>query len=108
MALSTAKVTQLSAGVLFLLGVILSGGGAYLLWLGGSPYYVVTGAVLLIAGVLYLRGNLWSERSFALLLIGTLTGYCLTKRTHCSRRSTVSTIQPASIQGMLSTCVPCF
>src|SRR5215216_6322462 len=33
--------------------------------------------------------------------------YCLTNRTHCSCRSTVSTIQPASIQALVSTRSPC-
>src|SRR3972149_4239189 len=37
-----------------------------------------------------------------------LIDYCRTKRTHFSLRSTVSTIQPASIQGIVSTYVPCF
>src|SRR5262245_32289695 len=41
-----------------LLGLILTGGGVYLAILGGSPYYVLVGAMLLAAGCLMIRGRI--------------------------------------------------
>jgi quinoprotein glucose dehydrogenase len=38
-----------------LIGLILAGGGVYLVTLGGSPYYVLAGAMLLAAGYLLMR-----------------------------------------------------
>lgn len=38
--------------VLFLIGVVLAGGGAWLAALHGSPYYVLAGAGLMVAGAL--------------------------------------------------------
>jgi quinoprotein glucose dehydrogenase len=38
-----------------LLGFILAGGGAYLAALGGSLYYVLVGAMLLVAGCLMIK-----------------------------------------------------
>jgi quinoprotein glucose dehydrogenase len=43
--------------LLVLLGIALGGGGAELLLLHGSPYYLVTGMVLIAAGVLLWRGR---------------------------------------------------
>src|SRR5688572_29773283 len=48
------------------------------------------------------------ELHYATCLLTTDCNYCRTQRTHFSRRSTVSTIQPASIQEIDSTYVPCF
>src|SRR5215468_10599281 len=41
-----------------LLGFILAGGGAYLAMLGGSPYYVLVGAMLIAAGYLMIKGSI--------------------------------------------------
>jgi quinoprotein glucose dehydrogenase len=43
--------------VLFLLGLLLGAGGVELALLGGSLYYAVTGAVLVVAAVLLWRGR---------------------------------------------------
>src|SRR5262245_48298636 len=48
----------LLGGLLALLGFILAGGGAYLATLGGSPYYVLVGAMLLAAGYLMIKGRI--------------------------------------------------
>lgn len=70
---------NLSDGVLVMLGLIivliglfLAGGGAYLVWLGGSWYFVAMGAAMLVSGVLVAR----RRRAGALLYGGAfiLTG----------------------------------
>jgi len=61
-----------SAIILILIGLVLTGGGVYLAVLGGSLYYVIAGIAVLLSGVLYWRGNIWGERLYALMLIGTL------------------------------------
>ena len=43
--------------VLFLLGVVLGGGGVELAVLGGSLYYVITGIALIVAALLLWRGR---------------------------------------------------
>ncbi len=43
------------AALLVLAGLVLAGGGAWLLSLGGSFYYVVAGLLLIAAGVFYFR-----------------------------------------------------
>jgi len=60
-------------GILFILGgAALAGAGGWLAWLGGSPYYVVAGLLLLADGVLLLRRRPAALWLFALLLAGTL------------------------------------
>jgi quinoprotein glucose dehydrogenase len=48
----------LLGAVLALIGIVLTGGGIWLLWLGGSPYYVFAGLGLLASGILVIRGRL--------------------------------------------------
>ena len=43
--------------VLALVGLILASGGAWLVALGGSPYYLAVGLLLIVAGYFYLRGR---------------------------------------------------
>lgn len=45
-------------GVIALIGIILLAGGVWLLLLGGSPYYAITGAAMLVSGLLLMRGRL--------------------------------------------------
>jgi quinoprotein glucose dehydrogenase len=55
-----------------LLGLVMGGGGAWLLWIGGSAYYLLAGFLLLLTAVLLAR---YDERAlwvYALLLAGTL------------------------------------
>ncbi len=68
----TAVMTRVSGAILILIGIVLLAGGVQLITLGGSLYYAVTGAVVMISGVLYWRGARWGERLYALMLIGSL------------------------------------
>ena len=50
------SLTAIAIGlVVALIGVVLAGGGAYLALLGGSLYYVLTGAAMIAAGALLVR-----------------------------------------------------
>jgi glucose dehydrogenase len=42
---------------LILIGLYLTVGGGWLLALGGSPYYLVSGVVLILSGALLFRGS---------------------------------------------------
>ncbi|KQP17805.1 membrane-bound PQQ-dependent dehydrogenase, glucose/quinate/shikimate family [Pseudorhodoferax sp. Leaf267] len=55
------------AALLCLCGAFLAGGGAWLLALGGSPYYLAAGGALLLAGVL-----LWRRSGTALTVFAAL------------------------------------
>ena len=46
--------------LMILLGLVLGGGGLWLIVLGGSWYYLVAGLGLIVAGALMLRGNIAS------------------------------------------------
>ena len=63
--------TSLYAIVMVLIGVALFGGGAMLAFLGGSWYYVVAGALLVVSGVLIHRRNFAGIELFALGFVGT-------------------------------------
>src|ERR1051325_3361767 len=69
-------LTILLALVLLIIGFILALGGAYLVALGGSPYYVVAGVLLVITAVLMFRGEQLAigvyVATFALTLIWAL------------------------------------
>ena len=45
----------IGGGLVGLVGVALLGGGAWLIWLQGSPYYMLAGAAILATGVLLVR-----------------------------------------------------
>jgi quinoprotein glucose dehydrogenase len=53
------------------LGLVLGAGGARLLSLGGSAYYVVVGAALLASAVFLWRLSKWGARIYGALLAGT-------------------------------------
>lgn len=55
-----------------LLGLMLLGGGAWLVRLGGSWFYVAAGAVLVIEGVLLALGRRFVLTVHALLLAATM------------------------------------
>jgi quinoprotein glucose dehydrogenase len=55
-----------------LAGVALAVGGAWLLGLGGSPYYLVAGCGLAACGWLVVRGRAAALGAMAVLLLGTL------------------------------------
>ena len=58
--------------ILALIGIYMSVGGAYLVRLGGSPYYFITGVALLATAVLVWRGRATALWLYALILLGTL------------------------------------
>lgn len=62
-------VTGVAAG---LLGLGLLGLGAWLLLLGGSPYYAAAGLMLLAAGILIVLGRPAGIWLYAALLVGTV------------------------------------
>ncbi|MFP1682196.1 membrane-bound PQQ-dependent dehydrogenase, glucose/quinate/shikimate family [Alloalcanivorax sp. C16-1] len=60
-----------TGGLLILIGLALGAGGAWLLWLGGSAYYLIAALGLLLTGALMVArrpGALWI---YALLILGT-------------------------------------
>jgi len=58
--------------ILALIAVVLLVGGAWLAALGGSPYYLVTGAAMLAAGALLMRGSMAGGWLYAAILFFTL------------------------------------
>ena len=60
-------------GVVYVLaGLALAGGGAWLVALGGSPFYVIAGLGILITGALLITGQRSALWVYAAVLIGTL------------------------------------
>ena len=55
-----------------LLGAIFLAGGAWLLWLGGSAYYLIAGIGLLASAILLLRERASGAWCFWLVLLGTV------------------------------------
>jgi quinoprotein glucose dehydrogenase len=55
-----------------LFGVVLFLGGAYLAYLGGSPYYVLAGAGFIATAVLLWRGNELAVRVYGVVFVATL------------------------------------
>ena len=58
--------------LLVILGLLIGAGGAWLVALGGSWYYLLAGIALLLAGVLLLRGNIVGVWLYALTWLATL------------------------------------
>jgi quinoprotein glucose dehydrogenase len=56
---------RLLGALIALLGLILAGGGAYLASLGGSLYYVLAGAMLIVAGSLMMKGKIAGFYTYA-------------------------------------------
>ncbi|WP_304815250.1 membrane-bound PQQ-dependent dehydrogenase, glucose/quinate/shikimate family [Falsiroseomonas sp.] len=69
---SPLLLPRLMAALILLLGLGLAGGGAWLVLLGGSWFYLLAGLTLLACGVLLWRGQDAALVIFALLLVGTL------------------------------------
>ncbi len=55
---SAPSAALVTGGVIALIAIILLVGGVWLALLGGSPYYAITGAVMLASGILLMRGRL--------------------------------------------------
>ena len=63
---------RLYAALLALIGVVLAGMGAQLLWLGGSAYYVLAGLAVLASAVLVWRGDRRGGWLYGLMLAATV------------------------------------
>lgn len=68
----TSRSILCMAVLLLLCGLGLAGGGAWLLALGGSPYYLMAGGALLLTALL-----LWRRSQAALTLFGTVLALSL-------------------------------
>ncbi|BCG88331.1 hypothetical protein MesoLj113c_44410 [Mesorhizobium sp. 113-3-9] len=64
--------TMFVGGLLVILGLLIGAGGAWLIALGGSWYYLPTGIALLVAGGLLLSGNVAGIWLYVLTWIATL------------------------------------
>jgi quinoprotein glucose dehydrogenase len=62
----------LTAAVIAVIGLVLTGGGGWLLSLGGSPYYLVTGIAFLVTAILLLRRSSAALWLYALIILGSL------------------------------------
>ena len=62
----------LTAALIALIGLVLTGGGGWLLSLGGSPYYLVTGIAFLVTAVLLFRRSAAALWLYALIILGSL------------------------------------
>jgi quinoprotein glucose dehydrogenase len=62
----------LTSLVVGLVGLVMGGGGALLVLLGGSPYYLATGLAMLATAGLLWRGRAVALWLYALILVGTL------------------------------------
>lgn len=61
-----------TAALIALIGLVLTGGGGWLLSLGGSPYYVVTGIAFLLTAFLLLRRSGAALWLYAVIILGSL------------------------------------
>lgn len=69
---SVGAPTKLFAAILALVGIAYLYGGALLAWLGGSPYFLITGVAIAASGVLIWRGNAWGGWIYATMLAATM------------------------------------
>jgi quinoprotein glucose dehydrogenase len=58
--------------VMALIGLVLLGGGAWLVVLGGSPYYVLAGAGLIVSGILLMRRHAAGAWTYGAVFLATL------------------------------------
>jgi hypothetical protein len=65
-------VARAFATLLVVAGLILAAGGAYLLKMSGSPYYVIAGIAIAISGVLLWRLRAAGARLYAVVVIVTI------------------------------------
>ena len=65
-------LTVLLAWTVAVLGGFLAVAGAVLLSLGGSPYYVVAGVLMVVIGAMIGRGHPWGRALYTLVWVGTL------------------------------------
>lgn len=63
---------SLTATLIAIIGLVLTGGGGWLLSLGGSPYYLVTGLAFLVTAILLFRRSAAAIWLYALIILGSL------------------------------------
>jgi quinoprotein glucose dehydrogenase len=54
------------------LGLVISGGGVWLIWLGGSPYYLIAGIGLVVSGIQLLRHQIAAVSVYFTIWLATL------------------------------------
>ncbi|MBO9136939.1 membrane-bound PQQ-dependent dehydrogenase, glucose/quinate/shikimate family [Rhizobium sp. B230/85] len=64
-------IIVITAAIVCLLGLAIGVLGGWLVTLGGSPYYLIAGILLLVTGVLLFRNNRAAPWVYAFVLIGT-------------------------------------
>ena len=67
-----ASIVGITGVLTALIGLTLAVGGGWLLNLGGTPYYLITGIALLAAGVLIVMGRRLGFWTYAVVLLGTV------------------------------------
>jgi membrane-bound PQQ-dependent dehydrogenase (glucose/quinate/shikimate family) len=63
---------RIAGAILILIGAVFLCGGFYLATLGGSLYYVISGAALIGSGIFYWRRSRAGELLYGLILVATL------------------------------------
>src|SRR4051812_4138541 len=72
MRFPSRPIVTITGIVYGLIGLALAGGGAWLVTLGGSPFYLLAGLGILLAGALLIAGRRSALWVYAAVLIGTL------------------------------------
>lgn len=67
-----SRPPRLFASLIGSIGAVIGAGGAWLFWLGGSPYYLVGGLAVLLAGIWLWRGSVRGIWLYALFLAVTI------------------------------------
>lgn len=70
-AARAARPPRIFAGLLFVIGLALAGGGLYLALLDGSLYYVVAGSLIVVAAVLLWAGRRAGAWLYFAVVLGT-------------------------------------
>src|SRR5437763_6807078 len=75
-AMKRSWAATILAFVMALIGIILTLGGAWLLLLGGSPYYLIAGILMLASGWFLLNGRMLGGWIYiALFLLSAVWGF---------------------------------
>src|SRR5690348_4719718 len=72
MRFPSRPVVTITGTIYALVGLALAGGGAWLVMLGGSPFYLIAGLGIFITGALLIAGRRSALWVYAAVLIGTL------------------------------------
>lgn len=72
MKMKTPLLVLLTRIVIFLIGLTLAGHGAWLVLLGGSPYYLLAGLALLLCGILLALRKYSGAWLYSAILVATV------------------------------------